>query len=222
VVARGRYTEDRVADSVSRGTRQYMILGAGLDSFAYRSELAGQIRVFEVDHPATQQWKRQRLSAAHIPIPECVTYIPVDFETDALAERLIQGGYDPAQPAIVSWLGVTVYLTRLAISETLAILGRLAAGTEIVLDYLVPAEMRDSDGRTYAELVMPIAAQQGEPWLTFFTPDEMTVMLNESGFDAVAHVQQHDVLDTGQGKRNDSLRPSNLSLLAHASVSAPA
>jgi len=123
-----------------------VILGAGLDSFGYRSDLAGRVRVFEVDHPATQRWKRQVLAAARIPVPAGLTFVPVDFESDALAERLAQGGFDPSRPALVSWLGVTMYLTRAAIGQTLAVIGRLAPGTEVVADYMLPAGLRDEAG----------------------------------------------------------------------------
>jgi methyltransferase (TIGR00027 family) len=175
VVCRSRYTEDRLADRVRDGFTQYAILGAGLDSFAYRSELA--VRVFEVDHPATQQWKRGLLSAAGITIPEQVTFVPVDFEADSLADRLVHSGFDPARPALVAWLGVTMYLTAEAIGRTLSVIGGLAPGTELVADYMLPEGMRDEAGDTYAALVMPVAAQHGEPWLTFLTPADMSALL---------------------------------------------
>jgi methyltransferase (TIGR00027 family) len=217
---RSRYTEDRVAQSVRRGITQYVILGAGLDSFAYRSGLAGQLRVFEVDHPATQQWKRQTLSTADIAVPDNVDYVPVDFETDSLEECLVHRGFDPSRPAIVSWLGGTVYLTRVAISETLKVVSGFAPGTEIVVDYMLPAEMRDADGQAYAELVMPFAAERGEPWLTFLTQDDMSSLLKDRGFDPVEHVRQRDAVGAALWDRADSLRPSALSVIARATTAA--
>jgi methyltransferase (TIGR00027 family) len=215
---RSRYTEDRLADSVRGGVTQYVILGAGLDSFAYRCDLASQVRVFEVDHPATQQWKRRLLSAARIPAPDSLTFVPVDFESESLAERLTEAGFDPSRPALVSWLGVTVYLTNAAIGETLAAIGRFAVGTEIVTDYMLPAGMRDADGDSYVEQVAPVAAQRGEPWLTFLSPGDMSGLLAEHGFGSIKHVRQRDTVEPAAWDRSDSLRPSDLSYLAHATV----
>ncbi len=221
VTCRARYTEDRLARNVRRGVTQYVILGAGLDSFAYRSELAGQVRVFEVDYPATQDWKRRRLSAAQITVPSAVTFVPVDFETDSLAGRLVHGGFDPSRPALVSWLGVTMYLTRGAISEIFATIGGFAPVTEVIVDYMLPAGMRDAAGTTYVELVTPVAAQRGEAWLSFFTPGEMSALLEQHGFESVEHVRQRDAVDAAAWDRSDSLRPFALSVLAQATVGGP-
>ena len=215
---RSRYAEDRLADRVRGGVTQYVILGAGLDSFAYRSDLAGQVQVFEVDHPATQQWKRRLLSAARIAAPDSVTFVPVDFENDSLEERLTQGGFDPARPALVSWLGVTMYLTRAAIGQTLAVIGRFAPGTEIITDHMLPAGLRDEDGDSYVEQVAPVAAQRGEPWLTFLSPGDMSGLLAEHGFGSIKHVRQRDTVEPATWNRSDSLRPIDLSYLAHATV----
>lgn len=216
--SRSRYTEDCLARSVQRGVAQYVILGAGLDSFAYRSDLAGQVRVFEADHPATQDWKRGLLSAARIPVPDGVTFVPVDFEADSLADRLRQSGFDLSRPALVSWLGVTMYLTRAAISQTLGVIGGLAPGTELIADYMLPPGMRDADGDAYVALVAPVAAQRGEPWLTFLSPDDMSGLLEGSGFERPEHVAQRDAIDATLWQRTDSLRPAKLSRLARASV----
>ena len=221
VTCRSRYTEDRLAQRVHDGLTQYVILGAGLDSFAYRGALAGRVQVFEVDHPATQDWKRRSLAAARIPVPCSVTFVPFDFESGALTARLAQAGFDASRPALVSWLGVTMYLTKEAIGETLGAIGRLAPGTEIIADYMLPAGMRDPAGETYAELVAPVAAQRGEPWLSFFTPGEMSALLERHGFGSAAHVRQRDAVAASCWDRSDSLRPAELSVLVHASVRAP-
>jgi methyltransferase (TIGR00027 family) len=215
---RSRYTEDRLAGSVRRGVTQYVILGAGLDSFAYRPGLAGQVQTFEVDHPATQRWKRRLLSAARIAAPDGVTFVPVDFESDSLAGRLAEYGFDPSRPALFSWLGVTLYLTRAAIGQTLAVIGRFAPGTEIITDYMLPAGLRDEDGDSYVEQVAPVAGQRGEPWLTFLSPGDMSGLLAEHGFGSVEHVRQRDTVDAATWTRSDSLRPIDLSYLAHATV----
>jgi methyltransferase (TIGR00027 family) len=218
VTCRSRYTEDRLANSVERGITQYVILGAGLDSFGYRSHLAGRVRVFEVDHPATQDWKRSRLAAARIPVPDSVTFVPADLESGPLAQFLSQAGFDLSCPAQVSWLGVTMYLTEDAIGQTLAEIGGFAAGTELITDYMLPAGLRDETGRSYAELVSPVAAEWGEPWLSFFAPGDMSALLERHGFGSVRHVRQRDAVDAACWDRSDALRPAELSVLAHATV----
>jgi len=218
VATRGRYTEDRLAESAQRGVTQYVILGAGLDSFAYRGGLAGQVRVFEVDHPATQQWKRGRLAAAGISVPGTVSFVPVDFETGSLLDSLAAAGLNLSEPVLVSWLGVIMYLTRPAISQTLTQLRRLAPGSELIVNYMLPAHLRDDDASAYARVVMPLASRAGERWLTFLTPGEMTALLTSHGFGPVTHVSQRDAVDAALWDRSDSLRPLNLSNLAHAVI----
>ena len=218
VTCRSRYAEDAVAAAIGRGVRQYLILGAGLDSFAYRSDLARTVRVFEVDHADSQESKRARLSAATIPVPDNLAFVPFDFEKESLTGALMRTAFDPAQPAFVSWLGVTMYLTEAALAATFAELGRLARGTEMVADYMLPADMRDEDGSTYAQQVAPVAAEHGEPWLTFLAPVQMSALLARGGWTPVRHVRQQEVGDTGTWQRSDSLRPVALSVIAHATV----
>jgi methyltransferase (TIGR00027 family) len=218
VICRSRYTEDRLADLIDHAMAQYVILGAGLDSFAYRSDLASQVRIFEIDHPATQGWKRRLLSAAGIATPAAVTFVPVNFETDSLVEQLAGSGFDLARPALVSWLGVSMYLTRAAISRTLGEIGGFASGTELIVDYMLPAGLRDEAGDTYVELVMPAAAERGEPWLTFLAPAEMSALLDSHGLEPSAHVRQRDAVDAALWNRSDSLQPIELSNLARATV----
>jgi len=217
---RSRFTEDQLALAAARGTAQYVILGAGLDSFACRSELAGRLRVFEVDHPATQQRKRALLAAARLAEPPTLTWVPVDFETGELIAALTTAGLDPAAPAFVSWLGVTMYLTAEAIGATLASLGRLAPGSELVTDYMLTADLRDADGVAYADLVMPDSERRGEPWLSFFTPEQMTGLLTSHGFTGVRDVRQRDAVSAALWERTDLLRPIELSRLCHATVGA--
>jgi methyltransferase (TIGR00027 family) len=182
---RSRYAEDRLAAAIGHGVTQYVILGAGLDSYAYREGPAGRVRVFEVDHPATQEWKRRQLADARAALPPGVCFVPADFEMGSLTRCLVENGFSLSRPALVSWLGVTMYLTRTAISQTLAEISSFAPGTELVTDYMLPATMRDEVGRTYADLVMPVAAERGEPWLTFLSPHQMSALLAEHGLGAV-------------------------------------
>lgn len=215
---RSRYTEDRLAAAATRGITQYVILGAGLDSFAYRRSEPASLHVFEVDHPATQEWKRGQLAQAGIPVPDGTAFVPADFEHGELAAQLCGKGFDPARPALVSWLGVTMYLTQPAISQTLAELGTLAPGTELITDYMLPAGLRDQDGQSFADQVAPIAAQHGEPWLTCPTPDEMSAQLTAHGFGQVRHISQQDSISPQLWARPDTLHPVRLSMLAHATI----
>ncbi len=218
VVCRSRLAEDSLAAAIGRGIRQYVILGAGLDSFAYRSALSRSVRVFEVDHQATQHWKRRQLAAAKITVPADVTFVAADFETGSLAADLIRSGLDPVVPAFVSWLGVTMYLTTQAIGRTFAELTQLAPESEVIADYMLPAGMRDEAGNTYVELVGPLTAERGEPWLTFMSPKDMSDLLARHGLRPLRHVAQADVGDATTWQRSDSLRPIELSLIAHATV----
>ncbi|WP_433444828.1 class I SAM-dependent methyltransferase [Nonomuraea sp. CA-141351] len=214
-VTRSRYAEDRLAESAPD---QYVILGAGLDSFAYRAE---KTRVFEVDHPATSRWKRELLAEAGIPLPGTVSFVAVDLENEPLTEQLVAGGFDPSRRAFVSWLGVSMYLTREAIGRTLGLFTTLAPGTELVLDYLVPEELRDEAGRQYAQAIAGAAAQGGEPWVSFFSPEEMAALLGAYGFEVVEQVSQRDSVDPALWDRGDALHPSGLAFFAHAKVRSP-
>ena len=216
---RSRYAEDSLARGIGRGISQYVLLGAGLDSFAYRSPLAGRVRVFEVDHPATQEYKRRvGGAAASGRALDGVTFVPVDFTRDSLAEALGRAGFDAGRPAFVSWLGVTMYLDEGAIEATVSALGRFAPGSEIVVDYMLPAGMRDAAGQTYAELVGQAAAERGEPWLSVFTPEAMAALLARHGFGPARDVGQRDMIPAAAWDRSDALHPAELSHIAHAVI----
>lgn len=207
--ARTRFTEDRLAAS---GLDQYVLLGAGLDTFAHRSPAAGAIRVFEVDHPGTQEYKR---SVA----PEGpVTYVPVDFATDDLLERLVAAGFDPARASVVGWLGVSVYLDLPDIERLLAAVGRFATGTELVAEHMLPAADRDAAGEAYAAAVEQRAAEIGDSWRTLLSSAELSTMLRRNGFGTVRAVGQRDWIDHSMWNRSDPLSPVCASALAHAVV----
>jgi methyltransferase (TIGR00027 family) len=231
VACRSRYAEDRLAAAVATGVRQYVLLGAGLDTFGYRSPLAAAVRVFEVDHPDTQAWKRSALTAAGMRVPPSVVFVAADLAAvssgndardpdargpDALASKLRIAGFDFGEPAVISWLGVLMYLDRDAIGRTLAMLGDCAPGTELIADYMLPQELRDDAGDQYVELVGPAAAERGEPWLSFFAPAEMSKLLAQHGFGATEHVLQRDAVPGDLWRRSDALRPIDLSMIAWA------
>jgi methyltransferase (TIGR00027 family) len=211
--ARGRFAEDCLARGAGRGIGQYVLLGAGLDSFAYRSPLARRVRVFEVDHPATQDYKRNVRAA-----PAGVTFVPVDFARDSLAGALGRAGFDAARPAFVSWLGVTMYLEEAAVEATVSVLGGFARGREIVVDYMLPAGSRDAAGQAYAEAVGQAAAERGEPWLSVFAPEAIPARLARHGFGPARDVGQRDMIPPAAWNRSDALRPAELSRIAHAAI----
>jgi methyltransferase (TIGR00027 family) len=219
VTCRGRYAEDALARAVGAGVTQYVLLGAGLDSFAYRDgPLAGRVRVFEVDHPASQEFKRAALAAARVEVPDGVRYVPADLARDPLIQCLAAAGFDAAAPAVVAWLGVTMYLTAEAVAETLAAVAGLAPGTELIADYLLPEEARDEAGALYGALVAQASAEQGEPWRSYFTPDQMADLAGRAGFGAVRAVSQRDTVPAALWERADSLGPARLAVLFHGTV----
>jgi len=221
VTCRSRYTEDALARAIGRGVRQYVILGAGLDSFAYRTggRYGGnRVRVFEVDHPDTQDWKRRALASARLPVPDGVRLVAADLAAGALPGCLAAAGFDRSSPALVSWLGVTMYLTRDAIAATLAAVGALAPGSEVIADYMLPAELRDEAGALYGSQVAQSSAERGEPWLSCLAPDEMADLARSAGLGAVRTVRQRDTIPAALWQRPDALRPAELAMLLHGAV----
>ncbi|MEU2253831.1 class I SAM-dependent methyltransferase [Nocardia xishanensis] len=177
--ARARFAEDAVAATITAGVRQVVILGAGLDTFAYRNTRP-DVRVFEVDHPATQAWKRERLAAAGIDRPETLTFVPVDFETQTLAAGLESTGFERTEPAVFVWLGVVFYLTPNAAHATLEYIAAQARPVEVVFDYLEPANT--DEGRAYQQARADRLAGVGEPVFSYFTPDDIAAQLRDLGF----------------------------------------
>ena len=188
MVARSRIAEDALHEAVKRGVRQYVVLGAGLDTFAYRNPHgAAGLRVFEVDHPATQAWKRKLLEDAGIPLPETLTFVPVDFETQTLAERLWDSGFRGDEPAFFSWLGVTMYLTRESVMSTLGFIASVP-GSSVVFDHvLAPSALGPLD-RLSLKLIAWRCARLGEPWFSYFEPRTLQRDLEATGFRHVEHI----------------------------------
>jgi methyltransferase (TIGR00027 family) len=220
VICRSRFTEDCLAAAVAAGVRQYVLLGAGLDTFAWRSPLAAQVRAFEVDHPETQEWKRSALATARMSIPSSVVFVPVDLGAGSLASALRASGFDIGQPALIGWLGVTMYLDRAAVSQTLGALAGCAPGTQLIADYVLPEDRRDEAGKFYASMIMSAAAERGEPWQSFFAPDEMASLLAEHGFIPAAQIRQRESVPGRLWQRTDALRPIELSMIARARLGA--
>ena len=181
VVGRSRVVEDALAAAVAGGVRQYVLLGAGLDTFAYRNPYP-DLKVFEVDHPATQAWKQGHLERARIAPPPSLTFAPVNFENETLEHGLARAGVDLAAPTVFAWLGVTPYLTREAIRTTLAAIATFPTGSQVVFDYGEPRENLPPDARAWAEATARVMAGIGEPWISFFNPDDIAAELTRLGF----------------------------------------
>ncbi len=185
IAARSRFSEDTLAACVARGVRQVVVLGAGLDTFSLRNPHADQgVRVFEVDYPATQGWKRERLRQAGLAIPSSLTFAPVDFERQSLADGLRAAGFQADRPAFFQWLGVVMYLSRDAVSTALDFIARVPE-SEVVFDYAEPFENYLAGRRENVMAVAARAASRGEPWLSLFDPLELSEMLRNKGFGVV-------------------------------------
>jgi methyltransferase (TIGR00027 family) len=194
IAARSRFAEDSLAAAVGRGVRQYVVLGAGLDTFAHRNPYTEQgLRVFEVDYPATQAWKRARLADAGMATPASLTFAPVDFERQTLAVGLAAAGFDAAAPAFFAWLGVLVYLTNAAVTETLGFIAGLPGGAEVVFDYGEPASAYPPARRAAQTLREARMAAIGEPWRTRFTRSELDAELRRLGFDGIEDLGPADI-----------------------------
>lgn len=183
VCVRARLAEDLVQSALAGGVRQYVILGAGLDSFAYRrSDLLDRVHVFEVDHPASQQWKRRRLEDLSVALPRNLVFAAVDFETQSLIDGLVATGFDPGSPTVFSWIGVTMYLTVDAIRETLRAVATCARGSQILLTYNQPASAIDEFSRRVTGALAAAVGEAGEPFISWFTPDDARSLLKGEGF----------------------------------------
>ena len=201
---RARVPEDAVAAAIEDGVEQYVILGAGLDSFAYRRrDLVDRLRLFEVDHPASQAWKRQRLEEIGVPCPPQLTFVPVDFEHQTLREALEAAGFDSAAPAIFSWLGVTMYLTVAAIRSTLSTVAAGPSGTKIILTYNQPPSALSGVGAQTEGALRVIVAGMGEPMITTFLPAEIEALVRSEGFGDVTHFGPDEAKATYYPGRND-------------------
>ena len=206
IAVRTRFAEDSLTASLESGVRQVVVLGAGLDTYAYRASLPGGVRVFEVDHPATQAWKRQRLAEVGISIPQHLTYAPVDFERDSLAEGLGSVDFDSAQQTFFTWLGVVPYLTPEAVFSTLGFIARLPGGAQVVLDYSNPSQPTADDAEATAarERLAARVASFGEPFRCFFETNELHAKLEGLGFSEIEDLGPELILERYFGMRRVS------------------
>jgi methyltransferase (TIGR00027 family) len=211
IVARARFIEDLVLELVDRGVGQYVILGAGLDSFAQRRpEIASRLRVFEIDRPGPQAWKRQRLIELGFGVPDWLRFVPVDFEAGgSWRDEIAAAGFDESSPAIVVSTGVSMYLTHEANKVSLCQVATLAAGTTFAMGFMLPFEFADPDVRSGLEEAARGARASGTPFISFFTPQEMMALAHEAGFPETRHVSAAELAQRYFGDRIDGLRPPN-------------
>lgn len=209
IVARARFIEDLVVEQAGRGLNQYVILGAGLDSFAQRRpEIASRLRIFEIDQPGPQVWKRQRLIELGFGVPDWLRFVPVDFEAaESWRDGLATAGFDDSKPAIAVATGVSMYLTKDANAATLRQFAALAPGSLLATTFLLPLEFADPEVRPGLEMAEKGARASGTPFLSYFTPLEILALAREAGFREARHISAADLTQRYFAGRTDGLRP---------------
>jgi methyltransferase (TIGR00027 family) len=219
-VARARFIEDLILEEMSRGVRQYVILGAGLDTFAQRRpETASRLTIFEVDRPGPQAWKRGRLLELGFGVPEWLRLVSVDFETGhSWWDGLLYAGLDVTKPAVVASTGVSMYLSKEAIAATLRQVAALAPGSTLAMTFIVPIELAGPEERAIREMAAKGARSSGTPFRSFFDPAEMLTLARDAGFKEVRHVAGADLARRYFSARTDGLHPGNSEALLIATT----
>jgi methyltransferase (TIGR00027 family) len=220
VIARARFIEDLVAQQAGRGVLQYVLLGAGLDTFAQRRpELASKLTVFEVDQPGTQTWKRRRLTELGFGTPSFLRLVPIDFEAgDSWLERVKAAGFDAARPAVVTSTGVSMYLTKDAIAAMLRQIATLIPGSTFAMTFMLPMELADPEERVARQFAESGARASGTPFISFFTPDEMLALARDAGFARAEYVAGATLAGRYFANRADGLHPTASEALVVAST----
>jgi methyltransferase (TIGR00027 family) len=218
MAVRSRYAEDELAKAVAAGIRQYVVLGAGLDTFACRNPHSDvSLRVFEIDHPATQAWKRDQLAAANIDVPDSATFIATDFEHQTLAESLRGTAFRFDAPAFFSWLGVTPYLSEAAFTETMTVVAAMPSTTAIVFDYAVPRESLNAKQKMALDALATRVHAFGEPFRLFWAPAELDARLRQMGFSQIDDLGREQLNARYFAGRTDGFRVrANLARLIRA------
>lgn len=210
MVARARFIEDIVMEQCTIGVSQYIILGAGLDTFAQRRpDIASTLQVFEIDQPDTQSWKQQRLIELGFGIPSWLHFVSVNFETSSWWEQLIRAGFDTGKPAVVACTGVTLYLTKGAILATLRQLATLVPGSKIAVTFYLPMHLLDEEDKPLQQIAEKGAMAAGTPFISFFTPEEIHSLAHEAGFKKIEIVSSKDITRRYFAGRTDHLSPAS-------------
>jgi len=217
ILGRSRYAEDQLDNAISAGVRQYVLLGAGLDSFALRrQDVLSALRVYELDHPATQMMKRERLARLRVPLPANLEFVPVDLENQTVGDALARSSYSPHSRAFFSWLGTTAYLTEEAVLRTLdSVASSAAAGSELVFDYRISEELLSASARKTRKRIGKFTARRGEPLKSTFDPRTLLEDVSRLGFEVAEHLSPNDQWAKYFAQRNDGLRPVASSSFLH-------
>ena len=208
IVSRARFVEDLVTEQADRGVGQYVLLGAGLDTFTQRRpEVASRITVFEVDQPGPQGWKQHRLAELGFGTPDSLRFVPVDFETDSWWDRLLANGFDPKQPAVLASLGVSMYLTREATSAMLRQIATLSTGSTLAMTYMLPVELVEPEEQPVHRATDAAARASGTPFISYYTPEQIVALARDAGLSTVQTVTADDYTQRYFADRADGLRP---------------
>lgn len=209
IVARARFIEDWVREQAAKGVEQYVILGAGLDTFAQRqTELASRLRVYEIDRAGPQAWKRKRLIELGFGLPDYLNFVAVDFESgEDWWERLVAAGFNPRLPSVVVSTGVSMYLSKQAIAATLSKVAAAAPGSSLVMSFMLPISMADPELQPSIERAAAGARANGTPFISFFAPDGMLDLASDAGLKQCQHVSAVELTERYFATRSDGLRP---------------
>ncbi len=209
IIARARFIEDLIIEQSKQGIGQYVILGAGLDTFAQRRpDIASQIHVYEIDQPNTLNWKQQRLIELGFGVPRYLHFVPVNFETSSWWDELLKAGYDTNKPAVVTCTGVTLYLTKETITSTLNQIARLTPGSKLAMTFYLPMELLDEEDKPLHEIGEKGALEAGTPFVSFFAPDEILTLAHEAGFKEAKTISTKDMKQYF-ANRTDNLLPAS-------------
>lgn len=210
IVARARFIEDLIIDQSEKGITQYVILGAGLDTFAQRRpDIASKLQIYEIDQPDTLNWKQQRLTELGFGMPEYLHFVAVDFDTSSWWEELVKAGFDNQKKAVVVCTGVTLYLTKAAITSTLNHIASLAPGSKLAMTFYLPIELVDKEDQPMQEIAEKGARAAGTPFVSFFAPDKVVTLAHETGFKELKIISTKEMEQLYFADRSDGLVPAS-------------
>lgn len=210
IVARARFIEDFIIEQSKQEIHQYVILGAGLDTFAQRRpDIASKLQIYEIDQPDTLTWKQQRLIELDFGIPKYLHFVPVNFEISSWWEKLLKAGFDTNKPAVVTCTGVSLYLTKEAITSTLAQIATLTSGSKLAMTFYLPIELLDEEDKPMQEMAEKGAREAGTPFGSFFTPNEILTLARDAGFKEAKTISTKDMEQYYFTNRTDNLLPAS-------------
>jgi len=210
ILARARFIEDLIIEESKHGISQYVILGAGLDTFSQRrADVASKLQVYEIDQPDTQTWKQRRLNELGFGIPEWLHFVSVDFETSSWWEQLLKSGFDINKPAVVACTGVSLYLTKDAITATLNQIAKLMSGSKLAMTFYLPMELMDEEDKPLQQIAEKGAREAGTPFVSFYSPSEILTLANKAGFKKAKTISTKDMEERYFTNRADNLLPAS-------------